>query len=96
MSPQPTAGAAAGIADADAAVDRAPLVSVRDATVVRGGRTIWAHVNADVAAGEFVAILGPNGVGKSTLLKAILGMTPLAAGSVRLLGRPPAPRRREG
>ena len=88
MSPQPTAGAAAGIADADAAVDRAPLVSVRDATVVRGGRTIWAHVNADVAAGEFVAILGPNGVGKSTLLKAILGLLPLAGGEIRLLGRP--------
>jgi zinc/manganese transport system ATP-binding protein len=42
-----------------------------------------------VAAGEFVAILGPNGVGKSTLLKAILGLIPLSVGTVRLLGRPP-------
>ncbi len=65
------------------------LVEVRDAVVVLGGRTVWSGVNATVGAGEFVAILGPNGVGKSTLLKAILGLVPLAHGTVRLLGRPP-------
>jgi zinc/manganese transport system ATP-binding protein len=70
-------------------VEGVPLVEVRDASVVMGGRAIWSHVDADVAAGEFVAILGPNGVGKSTLLKAVLGLVPLAAGTVRLLGRPP-------
>jgi zinc/manganese transport system ATP-binding protein len=64
-------------------------VQVRDATAVLGGRTVWSHVDATVRAGEFVAILGPNGVGKSTLLKAILGLTPLAGGTVSLLGRPP-------
>ncbi len=36
-----------------------------------------------------MAILGPNGVGKSTLLKAILGLVPVATGTVSLLGRPP-------
>jgi zinc/manganese transport system ATP-binding protein len=68
---------------------RPALVEVHQATAVLGGRTIWSHVDATVSAGEFVAILGPNGVGKSTLLKAILGLIPLAAGTVRLLGRPP-------
>ena len=38
---------------------------------------------------EFVAVLGPNGVGKSTLLNAILGLVPLAAGELEVLGRPP-------
>ena len=68
---------------------RPTLVEVARATAVLGGRTIWSGVDATVAAGEFVAILGPNGVGKSTLLKAILGLIPLSAGTVRLLGRPP-------
>jgi zinc/manganese transport system ATP-binding protein len=41
-----------------------------------------------VGGGQFVAILGPNGVGKSTLLKAVLGLVPLAAGTAEVLGRP--------
>jgi zinc/manganese transport system ATP-binding protein len=63
-------------------------VSIRDARVDLGGRTVWRDVTLDVAAGELVAILGPNGVGKSTLLKAILGLVPLAAGEIGVLGRP--------
>ena len=71
---------------------RAPstaLVEVRDAAAVLGGRTVWSHIDTTISAGEFVAVLGPNGVGKSTLLKAILGLIPLAAGQVWLLGQPP-------
>ncbi len=76
-------------ADRREAVDGTPLVEVDRASVALGGRTVWAGVDATVHAGEFVAILGPNGVGKSTLLKAILGLVPVSAGSIRLLGRPP-------
>jgi len=65
------------------------VVEVRQATAVRAGRTIWSGVDAAVLAGQFVAVLGPNGVGKSTLLKAILGLVPLAQGSIRLLGQAP-------
>jgi zinc/manganese transport system ATP-binding protein len=54
-----------------------------------GGRTLWSGVNACVQAGEFVAVLGPNGVGKSTLLKVVLGLMEPAAGEVRVLGRRP-------
>jgi zinc/manganese transport system ATP-binding protein len=72
-----------------------PLVAVRDATAVLGGRTIWAGVHATVAAGQFVAVLGPNGVGKSTLLKAILGLVPLTSGTVEVLGRPPGAANRQ-
>jgi len=42
-----------------------------------------------VAAGEFVALIGPNGSGKTTLVKAILGLVKPTSGTVRLFGRPP-------
>jgi zinc/manganese transport system ATP-binding protein len=80
---------------APCATGRPVLVELRDAAVALGGRTIWSHVDATVGAGEFVAVLGPNGAGKSTLIKAVLGRTPLAAGSVRLLGRTPHAARHE-
>ena len=85
------ASAGSSTSDGSAApAGRAPaVVEVRQATAVVGGRAIWSSVDATVGPGEFVAVLGPNGVGKSTLLKAILGLVPLASGSVRLLGRPP-------
>jgi zinc/manganese transport system ATP-binding protein len=82
-------GAAVGGAGGGPAV-----VEVRGAATVFAGRRVWSGVDATVAAGEFVAILGPNGVGKSTLLKAILGLVPLAEGAIRLLGRPPGGGRR--
>jgi zinc/manganese transport system ATP-binding protein len=64
----------------------APVVDVSGATVTLGGRTIWHDLSARVSAGEFVAVLGPNGVGKSTLLKAILGLQPLESGQIEVLG----------
>ncbi len=64
-----------------------PVVDIVGATVMLGGRTIWSDLTASVAAGEFVAVLGPNGVGKSTLLKAILGLQPLASGRIDVLGQ---------
>jgi|SRR5882757_2527649 len=72
----------------EAALDRT-VVSLHRAAVKVGGRTIWSEVTLAVGTGEFVAVLGPNGVGKSTLLKAILGLLPLSAGELRVLGAAP-------
>jgi zinc/manganese transport system ATP-binding protein len=66
-----------------------PAVTSRDAAIAVGGRLLWSGVNLEVPAGEFVAILGPNGVGKSTLVKAVLGLLPLTAGHLEVLGRRP-------
>src|SRR5579871_4942324 len=53
-----------------------------------GDRTLWQHLDASVAAGEFIAVLGPNGSGKTTLLKVLLGLQPLTHGTVQINGEP--------
>lgn len=55
--------------------------------VARHSKVIVNHLNLDVKRGELVAILGLNGVGKTTLIKAIAGLLPVAEGKVFLDGR---------
>lgn len=81
-------------AAAGAGSDAPAVVHVAGAQVRLGGRTIWEDVDVTVGAGEFVALLGPNGAGKSTLLKVILGLQPLGAGRVSVLGETPVRARR--
>ena len=72
-----------------------PAVRFDRAEARLGGRTIWSDVTLNVAPGEFVAVLGPNGVGKSTLVKAALGLVPLVSGTAIVLGRAPGQAGRE-
>jgi zinc/manganese transport system ATP-binding protein len=67
----------------------APVVGLHDAGVVHGRRFVWRHADLEVAPGEFVVVLGPNGAGKTTLLRVLLGLQPLAEGTVDVLGGPP-------
>lgn len=80
----PTRGVAPVTAPADLPVLRLDHVATRV-----GGRTLWSQVSLSVGAGEFVAVLGPNGVGKSTLLQVILGLHPITAGDVHVLDGAP-------
>ena len=64
-------------------------VELRGAAVRMGSRQLWSALDLSVAEGEFLAVLGPNGVGKTTLLKVLLGLVPLSAGTVRVNGVPP-------
>ncbi|MGH3549160.1 MAG: metal ABC transporter ATP-binding protein [Pseudonocardiaceae bacterium] len=64
------------------------VITLRNAAAERGGRRLWSGLDLTVAAGEFVAVLGPNGVGKSTLVQVILGALPLVEGEVQVLGGP--------
>lgn len=51
-------------------------------------RVLWDQLNLAVRAGEFIAVLGPNGTGKTSLLKVLLGQLPLTAGKVTICGKP--------
>lgn len=77
-----------GGADARAAAGTTPTpaVTVRGLTIRRGGTEILHGVDLDIAAGEFVAIVGANGAGKTTLLQAIAGVIRPPKGSVTVGG----------
>lgn len=59
------------------------MIGLDHASVTFGSRTLFADVSFTVPVGRAMAILGPNGRGKTTLLRALLGFLPLAAGSRR-------------
>ena len=71
-----------------AAAATTPTLSIRNAALTLGHRVLWSDLTLDVAPGEFVAVLGANGSGKTSLLRAILGQQALDAGSIELGGRP--------
>ena len=67
---------------------RAAVLELRDAGLGFAGRELWSHLDLSVAAGEFVAVLGANGSGKTSLLRAVLGLQPLTSGQVLVNGKP--------
>ena len=63
------------------------MLEARDLDVHYGSTQVLWGVTLRVAAGEIVAMLGPNGCGKSTVLKALMGIVPLSRGTVTIDGR---------
>lgn len=66
----------------------APVLEISRAALRLRGRELWAGLDLAVEPGEFVAVLGPSGTGKTTLLRAILGLQELSAGEIRVGGAP--------
>lgn len=66
-----------------------PTVELSAAGLAYGSRSLWQNVDLAVAPGEFVAVLGPNGSGKTSLVKVLLGLTALSSGSAQVCGAPP-------
>lgn len=62
------------------------LLEIKNMTVHYGKSTAVQDVSLEVAEGAVVSIIGANGAGKSTILRALSGLTPLTSGEIRFMG----------
>ena len=71
-----------------------PVIELEKVSFAYNGRQVLTQVDLKVAARDFAAVVGPNGGGKTTLLRIILGLLKPQSGQVRIMGQPPERRRR--
>lgn len=64
------------------------VIDIKDLSVSYGKNKALNNITLSVNEGNFLGIVGPNGGGKSTLIKAILGLVPIDKGSITVFGRP--------
>ncbi|MEL6770879.1 MAG: metal ABC transporter ATP-binding protein [Bacteroidota bacterium] len=74
------------VPDTQHAIRNTPAIDVADLTVAYRDQPVLWDIDLAVPEGVLMAIVGPNGAGKTTLIKGILGLVPLAAGRVLVLG----------
>ncbi len=86
MGAEVTAACATGI-QGEPAHAPTPLLQVRELNQAYGGSHILRDLSFEARAGEVTVLLGRNGVGKTTLLKSLMGVVPVRSGSVTLGGR---------
>jgi zinc transport system ATP-binding protein len=72
-----------------------PAICIRDLTFSYDGTPVIEHAELCVDEGNFVSIVGPNGGGKTTILKLMLGLLRPTEGSVAIFGKKPEDARRE-
>ncbi|MFI5014366.1 MAG: ABC transporter ATP-binding protein [Hyphomicrobiales bacterium] len=65
----------------------APMLEIRSLDLFYGDAQVLDGVSMDVAAGEFVAIVGANGAGKTSLIRTVFGMQKPTRGAIRFEGR---------
>ena len=65
-----------------------PAIEVHDLSVHYGRQQVLEEISFSIPAGQIVGIIGPNGGGKTTLLKAMLGLIPVTRGTVSVAGEP--------
>jgi manganese/zinc/iron transport system ATP- binding protein len=74
--------------------DETAAITVHDLTVAYREQPVLWDVDLSIPTGTLTSIIGPNGAGKSTLLKAILGLVPIATGTVEIFGHSSVRQRR--
>ena len=70
------------------------MISANGLSTSLGGQRVVTDLSVELGEGEMVALVGPNGAGKSSALKALAGVTPLAAGEILIDPTRLRPRRR--
>jgi polar amino acid transport system ATP-binding protein len=70
------------------------ILSVKDLHKAHGSRQVLRGIDAEVAKGETIALVGPSGGGKSTFLRCLNGLNPFDAGSIEIAGFSLRPRTR--
>lgn len=65
---------------------KTPIIRVRDLTVAFGEKRILEHLDLDVFPGEVLGVVGASGTGKSVTLRAIVGLVPIASGTIEVFG----------
>ena len=65
------------------------VIEIKDLSFAYETQKVLENINLTVEEKDFLAIIGPNGGGKSTLLKLILGINPIKIGSIKVLGKAP-------
>lgn len=65
-------------------------IVLRDVAFERGGDYVLQSVDVEIAVGSFTSVIGPNGGGKSTLMKLLLGLLTPTHGTIEILGTSPA------
>ena len=65
------------------------VISAKQLEILFGTHTALRNINFDIPSGDFVSIVGPNGGGKSTLLKSLLGLLPISSGEIKIYGQRP-------
>jgi len=66
----------------------AVVIALSSVTARIGQATVLAGVDLTATSSELVALVGPNGAGKTSVLRAVLGLLPIASGAVSIEGRP--------
>lgn len=74
---------------AQKAITQAPIIQLRHVGFDYKQTPALSDINIDIAQGEFIAVIGPNGGGKTTLMRLILGLLAPSMGEVRIFGEPP-------
>ena len=66
---------------------KVPIFSVQNLSFNARGQNILSNISLDIFSGEYIAIIGPNGGGKTTLIRMLLGLEKPTSGKIRLFGK---------